>query len=77
MELGGRPRGWVSAVPRTQRAKSSVVVLLPQRIVSTPPPGEALAVQQSVRTCTRPETPAIEQRSAGWRGWKRAGVPWH
>jgi hypothetical protein len=39
MKFGGR--GWVSAVPRTQRAKSLVVVvLLPQRIVPTPPPAK-------------------------------------
>jgi hypothetical protein len=75
MELGGRPRGWVSAVPRTQRAKSSVVVLLPQRIVSTPPPGRsargpapglfAKFARQLKRVDTGGETPA-SRRHKTW-----------
>jgi len=55
--VGSMRRAWPAAMN-----KSSVVVLLPQRIVPTRRPGEVLAVQQSVRTRTRPETPAIEQR---------------
>ena len=40
MELGGRHAAGFQPSPKTQRAKSSVVVLLPQRIVLTRRPAK-------------------------------------
>jgi hypothetical protein len=69
MELGGRQSVPAQPPPRTQRAKSSVLALLPHRVVPTPPAGRNADGSTIVRTCLHPGTPAIEQYAA------REGTP--
>ena len=59
MELGGRHAAGSLPLPKTQRAKSSVVVLLPQRIVATRRSARGSTIGQDMHP---PRTPAIEQR---------------
>ena len=63
-QLGGRHAAGSQPLPRTQRAKSSVLTLLRHRIVPTRCPVKRPRFNKSVRTCIRPGTPAIEQSAA-------------
>jgi hypothetical protein len=61
MELGGRHAAGSQPSPGPSGRSPWVVVLLPRRIVPTPPPGRS-ARGSIIRQDIRPRTPAIEQR---------------
>ena len=61
MKLGGRYRGWVSAVAQHPAGDVPAVVLLPHRIVPTRRPASGRG--STIRRDIRARSPAIEPRS--------------